>query len=159
MIGICRNDAAVHEAIRTGEWTPALHQHVAGCKRCSEAVAISRLLNAMPSPEASARKADVLWWQAQLNARNARVERAGRTFAVMEAVSFSIAGTVGLGTFLWGLRPMLLDLTIPRIVLPSLPSPPAALLDVSAIPDAAWVGAALLVTVAALFANRVWGDA
>ena len=51
MIGMCRHDAAVHEAIRTGEWTPALHQHVSGCARCTEAVAISRLLQRHAVPD------------------------------------------------------------------------------------------------------------
>ena len=159
MIGICRHDAAVHEAIRTGEWTPKLRQHVSGCKRCAEAVALGRLLNAMPSPEPSARKSDVLWWQAQLTARNARAERVNRTLSVMETVAVSVAGAAGLGALLWGLQPILPDLTMPRIVLPSFPMPPTGLPDLGAIPDAAWVGAALLVAVAALFVNRVWGDA
>ena len=159
MIGICRHDAAVHEAIRTGQWTPALHQHVSGCARCAEAVAISRLLNAMPSPTPSARTADVMWWQARLASRNDRVERVSRTLAVMETVAVSIAGALGLGALIWGLRPVLPDITIPRIVLTDLAIPSTGLLDVGAIPDAAWVGAGLLVSLAALVANRVWGDA
>ena len=159
MIGICRHDAAVHEAIRTGEWKPALRQHVSGCARCAEAVAIGRLLNAMPSPEPSARKADVLWWQAQLTTRNARAERVRRTLAVMETVAVSVAGALALGAVIWALQPVLPELTTWRTVVASLPTPPAGLPDLGAIPDAAWVGAALLVSVAALFVNRVWGDA
>ena len=159
MIGICRHDAAVHEAIRTGQWTPALHQHVSGCARCAEAVAISRLLNAMPSPTPSARTADGMWWQARLASRNDRGERVSRTLAVMETVAVSIAGALGLGALIWGLRPVLPDITIPRIVLTDLAIPSTGLLDVGAIPDAAWVGAGLLVSLAALVANQVWGDA
>ena len=156
---MCRHNAAVHEAIRTGEWTPALHQHVSGCGRCAQAVAISHLLHAMPSPTPSARTADVLWWQAQLAARNARVERVDRTFAVMETVAVSVASALGLGALIWGLQPVLPDLTIPRIVLTNLAIPPTELLDVGVIPDAAWVGAGLLVSLAVLVVNRVWDDA
>ena len=159
MIGMCRQDAAVHEAIRTDEWTRDLQQHVSGCARCAEAVALSRLLNAMPSVAPSARTADVMWWQARLAARNDPVERVGRTLAVMETVAVSVAGAVGLGALAWGLQPVLPDLTIVRTVFTNLAVPPARLLDVGAIPDAAWVGAALLVSLAALVANRVWGDA
>ncbi|MXZ70040.1 MAG: hypothetical protein F4Z04_00825 [Acidobacteria bacterium] len=159
MIGICRHDAAVHEAIRTGEWTPALRQHASGCARCGEAVAIGRLLNAMPSPEPSARKADVLWWQAQLTTRNARAERVHRTLAVMETVAVSVAGAVGLGALIWALQPVLPDPTILRTVFANIAVPPTALPDLGAIPDAAWVGAGLLVSLAAVFANRVWRDA
>ena len=159
MIGMCRHDAAVHEAIRTGEWTPTLQQHVSGCARCAEAVAISRLLNAMPSLPPSAQTADVMWWQAQLAARNARVEHVDRTCAVMETVAVSVASALGLGALIWGLQPVLPDLTIPRIVLTTLAIPPRGLLDVGVIPDAAWVGAGLLVSLATLVANRVWDDA
>ena len=159
MIGMCRHHVAIHEALRTGEWTPGLRQHVAGCVRCGEAVAVSRLLNAMPSPEASSRTPDVLWWQAKLTARNARADGVSRTLSVMETVAVSVAGVVGLAALLWGLQPILPDLTIPRIGLPSFPMPPAGLPDLGAIPDAAWVGAALLVSVAAVVTNRVWSDA
>ena len=60
---------------------------------------------------------------------------------------------------IWGLQPVLPDLTIPRIVLTTLAIPPRGLLDVGVIPDAAWVGAGLLVSLATLVANRVWDDA
>ena len=159
MIGTCRHDTAVHEAIRTGEWTPALRQHASGCARCAEAVAISRLLNAMPSPEPSPQTADVLWWQAQLASRSHRAERVHRTLAVMETVAVSIAGAVGLGALLWGLQPILPDPTILRTVLANIAVPPTALPDLGAIPNTAWVGAGLLVSLAAVFANRIWGDA
>lgn len=159
MIGICRHDAAVHEAIRTGEWTPALRQHASGCKRCAEAVAIGRLLNAMPSPEPSARKSDVLWWQAQLTARNARAERVDRTLSVMETVAVSVAGALALGAVIWALQPVLPDPTILRTVLANVSLPPTALPDLGAIPNTAWVGAGLLVSLAALFVNRIRGDA
>ena len=158
MIGMCRHDPAVHEAIRTGEWTPALHQHVSDCTRCAEAVAISRLLNAIPSPTPSARTAEVMWWQARLLTRNHRVERVNRTLAVMETVAVTVAGALGLGALAWALQSALPDLTILRTVFTTLAIPPVGLPEVGAIPDAAWVGAGLLVSLAALVANRVWGD-
>lgn len=159
MIGMCRHDAAVHEAIRTGEWTPALHEHVSGCASCAEAVAISRLLNAMPSPASSARTADVMWWQARLANRSHRVERVHRTLAVMETVAVSIAGALALGALIWALPPALPDLTMLRTVLANIAVPPTALPNLGTIPDTAWVGAGLLVSLAAVVANRVWGDA
>lgn len=159
MIGICRHDAAVHEALRTGEWTPALREHVSGCPRCAEAVAIGRLLNAMPTPEPSARTADVMWWQAQLATRSHRTERVHRTLAVMETVAVSTAGALALGAVIWALQPVLPDPTVLRTVLATIAVPPTALPDLGAIPNAAWVGAGLLVSLAAVFANRVWGDA
>ena len=159
MIGLCRHDAAVHEALRTGKWTPALRQHVSGCARCAEAVAIGRLLNTMPSPASSARTAEVIWWQAQLATRNHRAERVHRALAVMETVAVSIAGALALGAVIRALQPILPDPTILRTVLANIAAPPTALPDLGAIPNAAWVGAGLLVSLAALFANRVWGDA
>ena len=77
----------------------------------------------------------------------------------METVAVSVASALGLGALIWGLQPVLPDLTIPRIVLTNLAIPPTGLLDVGVIPDAAWVGAGLLVSLAVLVVNRVWDDA
>ena len=100
-----------------------------------------------------------MWWQARLLTRNGRVERVDRTLAVMETVAVTVAGALGLGALAWALQPALPDLTMLRTVFTNLAIPPVGLPEVGAIPDAAWVGAGLLVSLAALVANRVRGDA
>ena len=149
MIGICRHDATVHEAIRTGEWTPDLEQHVSGCTRCAEAVALSRLLHAMPPPTPSPRTADVAWWQARLAARTDPVERFLGPLEVLQTVAVTTVGALGLAALIQRLWPAVADLRVPAGLIP----------DPGAIPDVFWFGAALLISLAAVVADQVWDNA
>ena len=90
-MGICRQDGAVHGALRTGEWTPALDAHVRECSRCAEAVAISRLMRQAAAAPTAARLPDStrVWWRARAAVHARDVEQQTRRLALLDACTLS----------------------------------------------------------------------
>ena len=104
----CDREIEVVKATRTGFWPETLRSHTEGCEACSEALLVSQFLNeetadaiteaqaTSPLPEAG-----LVWWKAQLRARQEAVRRASRPVAIVEALSYTIAVVTAGALLVW----------------------------------------------------------
>ena len=96
----CPHEQEVNTALRTGSWPEAcggeLRAHVASCQECSDLVLISQILQKSRSDAASTAvlpPAGLLWWKAQLQRRNAALERMNQPVVLTGKIA--LGSTVG----------------------------------------------------------------
>lgn len=100
----CSREDDVLAAIGTGRWPDRadaeLRSHVAHCAICRDVVAVAQAFaDGSDHAVASAPVADsaVVWWRAQLRARDDAARLAARPITVAQAISFaSIIGLIGV---------------------------------------------------------------
>jgi hypothetical protein len=136
----CRHEADVLDAVMTSRWPgrvePELRAHVAGCAICRDLVLASSAFDAEAAAacaEARVPEAGLVWWRAQLRARQDAARAAVRPITVAQAVGFAVAvgaaGAVFGATATWfqqALRGLWSAVTAIR--LPGLPEATPALL-------------------------------
>ena len=130
----CTHETDVYDAIATGRW-PArvdadLRDHVATCAICTDVVTVAAAFEAEPPTlpaDHQLPESGVIWWKAQLRAREEARRTAGRPITVAQAIAFAsclgVAGALFGATSAWfqawiGKAKLL----IATITLPSLPS-------------------------------------
>jgi hypothetical protein len=110
MIDECLREADVVEEIETGRWPGArsaeLLSHVASCAICGDVVTVAGAIRGeCESARAAIRvpSAGLVWWRAQLRARQQVAEAAGRpiTYAQAAAAAFAAVLLFMLGGLLW----------------------------------------------------------
>jgi hypothetical protein len=94
----CEKENEIREASRSGLWTPTLREHASHCAACAEVTFVAAFLlheaeiaNSDPHLPTSG----LIWWKAQLAAKNAALARATRPITLVTALSF-LAGPLGL---------------------------------------------------------------
>jgi hypothetical protein len=100
----CENESRVIEAVRTGRWDAALQQHVGQCEFCADAALAARVLNDMRAvDEAEARIPDagLMWWKAQLLAKQRAAERATQPINFIERFAYVWAVVCAVGVCIW----------------------------------------------------------
>ncbi|HUB28737.1 MAG TPA: hypothetical protein VL967_03530 [Terracidiphilus sp.] len=107
----CTREPELQALLERGQWPQAspaeLRAHVAGCRACSDLVAVKQAMEearaaAMAAPQLPT--ASALWWRAQLRRRNAAVERVGRPILGAEIFALAMMVAVALGGLAWELR-------------------------------------------------------
>lgn len=100
----CEDESRVIEAARSDRWDAGLRRHVSQCETCGGAALAARLLNEMrAADEAEPRIPDagLVWWKAQLLARQEAAERATQPINFVERLAyFWVALGVG-GACVW----------------------------------------------------------
>jgi hypothetical protein len=106
-IGECNREQDVLDALTTGQWPEhvdgGLRTHVATCTLCTDLVAAVQPLIAHrdyvpyePRIPSSA----VMWWRAQMRARQEAARAAARPITIAQIVSAAIAVVVAVGTLI-----------------------------------------------------------
>jgi hypothetical protein len=97
----CAHEPDVLEAVYTNRWPdrvdPDLRAHVATCEICADVVTIAPLLEAeadLTRADAVVPESGLVWWRAQMRAREEAARTAVRPITVAQAVGF--AATVGV---------------------------------------------------------------
>jgi hypothetical protein len=110
MIDQCVRETETIDAVTSGAWPAAcpadLRAHVTTCEVCGEAAAVAMAIhNDCQSAYAGVRvpSAGLVWWRAQLRARQDVAEAAGRPIAYAQAVAATVAAVLlfVLGGLLW----------------------------------------------------------
>ena len=99
----CAHEPDVLEAVYTNRWPdrvdPDLRAHVATCQICSEVLTIAPLLEAVADltrAEATVPESGLVWWRAQMRAREEAARTAVRPITVAQAVGFAaFVGVIG----------------------------------------------------------------
>ena len=135
----CAHELDVYDAISTGRW-PArvdaeLRDHVASCAICTDVVTVAAAFEAEPSTLPADHRlpeSGVIWWKAQLRAREDARRTAGRPITVAQAIAFAaclgVAGALFGATSAWfqawigKLKIFLATLTLPSLPSISLPA-------------------------------------
>ncbi|HVB57717.1 MAG TPA: hypothetical protein VNE63_15010 [Candidatus Acidoferrales bacterium] len=94
----CERENDIREACRSNVWTPALREHASQCVACAEAIIVAGFLlrqAELASSDASLPSSRLMWWRAQLAAKNAAMTRATRPITYVTAISL-LAGALGL---------------------------------------------------------------
>ena len=97
----CPREILVLDAVRTGEWTPALRQHVASCEECAAAADVAQWMEGFASngvPRRNLPDPALLWLQAQLPPPANVAQKVGRPVKVVQIAAYFIA--VGASTVL-----------------------------------------------------------
>jgi len=105
---VCSHEASVWESVATGQWPDttdqALKDHVRDCASCADLVAVTSALLAdaacartQSAPPSSA----IVWWRAQMRARQEAARAAERPLTVVHALAIACAtgllvGLIGL---------------------------------------------------------------
>jgi hypothetical protein len=96
----CIREQDVLEALTDGRWPGRvdqdLREHAASCPVCADLVAVVCPLMNEPSPEVLAQQAQipssaVMWWKAQMRARQEKAREAARPITVAQVVAGSTA--------------------------------------------------------------------
>jgi hypothetical protein len=103
-VPFCAREAEVVEAIATDRWPTVeadLAAHVEGCAACQDVVAVARAMHAEHAAayqEAQGRvpSAGIVWWRAELRARQEAARVAARPMTLVHA----LAGACGLSAVL-----------------------------------------------------------
>jgi hypothetical protein len=97
----CAHEPDVLEAVYTNRWPDRvdadLRAHVATCQICADVVTIAPLLEAdadLTRAEATVPESGLVWWRAQMRAREEAARTAVRPITVAQAVG--LAATVGV---------------------------------------------------------------
>lgn len=100
----CARESDVWDAIAGGRWPPApggsLLEHVRSCRSCGDLVAVSV---ALAADAASARatttvpSAAVVWWRAQVRARQEAARAATRPITVVQGLAIACSAGIALG--------------------------------------------------------------
>lgn len=98
----------VLEAVMSGRfdsaWAEPFRAHVAGCASCSDLVLVAgslRLEREAAAAEAKPPSAALVWWKAQLRARQEAAQRAVRPIAIAEKAGLAGAVLAVLVAALW----------------------------------------------------------
>ena len=102
----CRFEEQVLEAIRRGEWTPALRTHARECDDCAAAIAIAPWMERFAAADVRERPLPdpaIVWMKAQLLRGTATVDRAARPLQVTQLSAYLIvaAGWAAVLTWKW----------------------------------------------------------
>jgi hypothetical protein len=96
----CPYEKELTAALRNGTWPQAcgdeLRDHVSGCRDCNDVVLITQTLRQARAEAASTAPvppAGLLWWRAQLQRRNAALERMNQPVVLTGKIA--LGGTVG----------------------------------------------------------------
>jgi len=90
----CVREQDVLDALTAGRWNDDLREHVSGCAICSDLADVAAALNAEQDAawrDARVPSAGVMWWRAQLRAREDAARAAGRPVAFIQGVAASVA--------------------------------------------------------------------
>ncbi len=94
----CARENEVRQSCRSDLWTPALREHALHCAACTEIVIVAGFLlheAEITELEAQLPSSSLLWWRAQLAAKNEALMRATRPITVFAFLSV-LASTLGL---------------------------------------------------------------
>lgn len=100
----CKSEPLVIEAVHTGRWDPELRQHAAQCQACADAALAARVLREMREiDEAQARipNAGLMWWKAQLLAKQEAGERATQPITFVERFAYAWIAVCAIGVSIW----------------------------------------------------------
>ena len=78
---LCEREALVMAAARSGAWTSALEEHVAGCAMCAETKRVAQLFLGRAASEPL--PANLVWQRLQARRRQQVIRRAMRCMAMM----------------------------------------------------------------------------
>ena len=98
----CQRENEILEASRRGGLSAELEEHARSCRVCADAVAVSRFLQAeflqadAVEPCPTLPDADFIWWKGQFAAKQAAVERATRSIALVKKISYLAAGVAAI---------------------------------------------------------------
>jgi hypothetical protein len=94
----CEREDEVRGACRSDLWTPDLREHVSYCTACGEVVIVAGFLlheAEIAGSDAHLPSSSLIWWRAQLVAKNAALTRATRPITLVTVLS-CLAGALGL---------------------------------------------------------------
>lgn len=98
----CQRENEILEASRRGGLGAELEEHASSCRICADAVAVSKFLQAeflqadTVEPGPMLPDADFMWWKGQLAAKQAAVERATRSIALVKNISYLAPGVAAI---------------------------------------------------------------
>ena len=161
----CPYEQDVMDAVATGRWpgrSPAeLRDHVAGCGACADLLEVLPAIAGAwePGPaEAQVPSSAVVWWRAQIRAREEAAAVAAKPLTVVQALAGVIGLALGAAAFA-ALYPWMasafVGLRAAAAGLMSIDLPRLAAIPQTWILAAAAAGAALLLTMLAVFAAVV----
>ena len=134
----CSHELDVLDAVSTGRWPSRvdadLRAHVATCAICADVVTVAAAFEAEPATlpvDHHLPESGLIWWKAQLRAREDARRTAGRPITIAQAIAFAsclgIAGALFGATSAWFQawigQVKLLIATIPTPSLPSITLP------------------------------------
>jgi|RhiMethySRZTD1v2_1073278.scaffolds.fasta_scaffold1837593_2 hypothetical protein len=97
----CQRDMEIMTVVSTGRWpdgcSDELRNHIASCSSCSDVLEVARALHEdreLAGQEARIPSPDLVWWRAELRARQEAVRVASRPITLVQA--FGAAATVGV---------------------------------------------------------------
>jgi hypothetical protein len=100
----CTREDDVLEALTSGRWpehaAEELHLHVAGCQVCTDLVDVAGALLAERgeiAPDAQIPSSAVMWWRAQMRARQEAARDAARPITIAQMAAVTIALTLVCG--------------------------------------------------------------
>src|ERR1700719_2682527 len=96
----CTHEADVLTAVDTGRWPDRadadLRAHVATCAICQDVVAVGQAFRKDAGRPVSPPDASLVWWRAQMQAREEATRLAARPITVAQAIAFaSVVGVLG----------------------------------------------------------------
>jgi hypothetical protein len=104
----CTREQDVIDALASGRWPERapgdLHAHVASCPVCSDTLTVASLVLADrddPAADPHIPSSAVMWWRAQMRARQEAAREAARPIAVAQVVGAICAVAVLLVVGLW----------------------------------------------------------
>ena len=104
----CSREQELFDAVTSGRWPERIDEdlrlHVAGCQLCADVVEVARALHAdrdAAMEDVQIPSASVVWWRAEIKARQEAVRVAARPISVLQA--FAAASAVGVTLALLGL--------------------------------------------------------
>jgi len=100
---LCPREAETEAAVRQDRWDDDLRGHVAACSICRDVVAVGEYLRQQADEVfgAAVPDADVIWWKAQLMARQEAARKAARPIAVVESAACACGLLVGVAALVW----------------------------------------------------------
>ncbi len=100
----CEHETELWEAVASGRWPdaidPALARHVRECRSCAEVADVSSMLLAdarAARHESSPPSSAIVWWRAQMRARQEAARVAERPLTIVHALAIACAAGLLLG--------------------------------------------------------------
>ena len=95
----CDQEQKVFDAVQSGVLDSSLRDHISRCAICADVAMVTQFLREQSNreePEIDLPDAGLLWWKAQLRARDAALARATRPIDLVTKVGSTAAGLAGL---------------------------------------------------------------
>jgi hypothetical protein len=92
----CEKEKEIIEALRCGTLGAELERHASSCAICSDTVAVSEFLRSDGAAVPVLPDSAYIWWMGQLASRQMAVERATRSIALVEKISYVGISTAAL---------------------------------------------------------------